>query len=161
MLAIQPLTGSHDRSAFDSGSAPLDLWLRTTASQHQKKGISRTFVATCDDDPARVLGYYALTACEIAASELPTRLAGKLPRRIPAVRLGRLAVDRSVQGQGLGELLLVDAINRSRLVMEHVGLHAIFVDAKDAGAARFYRAYGFQPLPDNPLVLVLPLAAVR
>jgi GNAT superfamily N-acetyltransferase len=95
------------------------------------------------------------------ADELPEDLARKLPRRVPGIRLGRLAVDRSVQGQGLGELLLMDAIKRAQLVLEHVGVNALFVDAKDTRAAAFYRKYGFRPLPGTPLTLVLALASVR
>lgn len=157
MLSIQPLTGRHERSAFGSGSAQLDAWLREIAQQHQKRGISKTFVAVTDDEPSRILGYYALTACEILTEELPEDLARKLPRNVPGIRLGRLAVDHSVQGQGLGELLLMDAIARSRHVLEHVGVHALFVDAKDTSAVSFYRKYGFRPLPSDPLRLVLPL----
>jgi len=157
MLSIQPLTGRHDRNAFESASEPLDAWLRQTAQQHQRRGISKTFVAVADDAPLRVLGYYALTACEILTEELPPDLANRLPRKIPGIRLGRLAVDRAVQGQGLGELLLMDAIERARRVFEHIGVHAPFVDAKDERAAAFYRKYGFRPLPNDPLRLVLPL----
>lgn len=158
MLSIQPLTGRHERSAFESGSAQLDAWLRQIAQQHQKRGISKTFVAITDDAPSRILGYYALTACEILTAELPEDLARKLPRNVPGIRLGRLAVDHSVQGQGLGELLLMNAIARSRRVLEHIGVHALFVDAKDKPAAGFYRKYGFRPLPSDPLRLVMPLA---
>ncbi len=157
MLSIQPLAGRHERSAFESGSTQLDAWLRQIAQQHQKRGISKTFVAVADDAPSRILGYYALTACEILTEELPEDLAKKLPRQVPGVRLGRLAVDRSEQGQGLGELLLVDAIRRTKLVLDHVGVHALFVDAKDKLAAGFYQKYGFRPLPSDPLRLVLPL----
>ncbi|TAK84856.1 MAG: GNAT family N-acetyltransferase [Betaproteobacteria bacterium] len=158
-MSIQPLSGRHDRRAF-AASAPLDAWLRQTAQPHQRRGISKTFVATAADAPSRILGYYALTACEVIAEDLPEDLARKLPRRVPGIRLGRLAVDRSVRGRGLGELLLVDAIERARFVLEHVGVHALFVDAKDARAAAFYRKYGFRPLPSDPLTLVLPIAGV-
>ena len=160
MLSIQPLTGRHDRSAFASGSTPLDDWLRQTAQQHQRRGISKTFVAVSDAGSARILGFYALTACEILSEELPEDLATKLPRKIPGIRLGRLAVDRSVQGQGLGELLLMDAIARTKSVLQHVGVHALFVDAKDERAASFYMKYGFRPLPSDPLRLVLPLSGL-
>ena len=119
MLSIQALTGRHDRNAFDSASEQLDAWLRHTARQHQRRGISKTFVAVSDGEPARILGYYALTACEVLTGGLPEDLAKKLPRKIPGIRLGRLAVDRSVQGQGLGEHLLMDAIERARLVLTH------------------------------------------
>jgi len=160
MLSIQPLTGRHDRGAFESGSAQLDVWLRQTAQQHQSRGISKTFVAVTDDAPSRILGFYALTVCEVVAQDLPEDLAKKLPRRVPGIRLGRLAVDRSMQGQRLGELLLVDAIKRAKLVLEHVGVHALFVDAKDDQAAAFYRKYGFRPLPNDPHTLVLVVAGL-
>ena len=154
------MSGRHNRSQFQSGSGDLDLWLRQTAQQHQKRGISKTFVAVDDAEPARVLGFYALTACEISTQELPDELSRRLPRKVPGIRLGRLAVDRATQGQGLGELLLLDAIRRSRWVLEHVGVHALFVDAKDAKAAAFYRKYGFRSLPDQSLQLVLVLAGI-
>ena len=122
--------------------------------------MSKTFVAVSDDEPARILGYYALTACEVLTEDLPEDLARKLPRKVPGIRLGRLAVDRSVQGQGLGEHLLVDAIDRSLRVLEHIGIHALFVDAKDERAAAFYRKYGFRRLPEDSLKLVLPLTGL-
>ena len=136
------------------------MWLRQTAQQHQRRGISKTFVAVADDEPSRILGFYALTACEVVSQDLPDDLAKRLPRKVPGIRLGRLAVDRTVQGQGLGELLLMDALDRARRVLEHVGVHALFVDAKDERAAAFYRKYGFRPLPEQPLQLVLVLAGL-
>ena len=160
MLNILPLRGNHDRSQFKSGSDALDLWLRQTAQQHQKRGISKTFVAIADDDPSCILGFYALTACEVVSQELPGDLARRLPRKIPGIRLARLAVDLSVQRQGLGGLLLMNAIDRSRRVLDDVGVHALFVDAKDANAAAFYGKYGFRPLPQQPLQLVLVLAGL-
>ena len=160
MLNIQPLSGRHNRSQFQSGSGDLDLWLQQTAQQHQKRGISKTFVAVDDAEPTRVLGFYALTACEVLTQELPKELAKRLPRKVPGIRLGRLAVARDFQGQGLGELLLMDAIRRSRLVLEHVGVHALFVDAKDANAAAFYKKYAFRSLPDQALQLVMVLAGL-
>ncbi|MBI2313143.1 MAG: GNAT family N-acetyltransferase [Betaproteobacteria bacterium] len=159
-MTVQPLSGHHDRNRFECGNAALDLWLRQTAQQHRKRGISKTFVAVADRAPERILGYYALTACEVVAQDLPADLARKLPNKVPGIRLGRLAVDRSCQGQGLGELLLMDAIHRSRLVLEHVGVHALFVDAKDERAAAFYRKYGFRAFPDQPHQLVCVLAGL-
>lgn len=155
------MTGHHDRSAFASATPPLDDWLRQTAQQHQRRGLSKTFVAILDDEPGRILGYYALTACEVLTETLPDNLNRKSPRKIPAVRLGRLAVDRTVQGRGLGAHLLMDAISRSRRVLDHIGIHALFVDAKDEAAAAFYAKYGFRPLPGDPLMLVLPLVGLR
>jgi hypothetical protein len=108
MLNIQPLTGRHNRSRFQSGSGELDLWLRQVAQQHQKRGISKTFVGVDDSEPTRVLGYYALTACEVLTQDLPDDPSKRLPRKIPGIGLGRLAVDKAAQGQELGELLLMD-----------------------------------------------------
>ena len=157
MLIIQSLSGNHDRKAFDCGKAPLNEWLSTTARQHQEKDISQTFVAVELNSPGRILGFYALSACELSGEDLPTGLAAKLPRKAPAVRLGRLAVDLSVQGQGLGELLLIDAIKRTCDVRAHIGVFALFIDAKDDEAVAFYAKYGFVSLPDSPRTLLLPL----
>ena len=160
MLTILSLTGSHDRKTFDCGKPVLNEWLARTARQHQEKDISQTFVAVDPQTPARILGFYALSACEVVTEALPPDLAAKLPRKGPAIMLGRLAVDRSVQGQRLGELLLVDAIKRACNVREHIGVFALFVDAKDEEAGRFYRKYGFTALPDTPATMVLPLRHV-
>ena|SRR5205814_6344831 len=159
MLGIQPLSGRHDRRAFDSGSAQLDAWLRQMAQQHQRRGISKTFVATSDDAPSRIPGFYALRVCEVVADEMPADLARSCRAGCRASALD-VWVDRSVQGQGLGELLLMDAIRRAKLVLEHVGVHALFVDAKDTQAANFYGKYGFRPLPSQRLTLVLVIAGI-
>lgn len=160
MLTILSLTGSHDRKAFDCGKPVLNEWLARTARQHQEKDISQTFVAVAPQAPTRILGFYALSACEVITEALPAKLASKLPRNAPAIRLGRLAVDRSVQGQGLGESLLVDAIKRACNVRQHIGVLALFVDAKDDDAVTFYAKYGFKALPDSPRTMVLALAKV-
>lgn len=160
MLTILSLSGSHDRSAFDCGRAVLNGWLARTARQHQAKDVSQTFVAVDPVAPRRILGFYALSACEVETSELPGEISRRLPRRAGAVRLGRLAVDLSVQGQGLGELLLMDAIRRTCGVREQVGVFALFVDAKDNSAVAFYSRYGFVALPDAPRTLVLPLVRI-
>lgn len=156
MLLVQPLTGSHDRRRFDCQRPGLNAWLSQVARQHQDKGLSKTFVLVDDTDPVRIFGFYALTLAELERSELPEVWQKKLPRRIPGVRLGRLAVDVARQGQGLGELLLMDAIHRAQRVDREAGGLGLFVDALDEHAAGFYRRYGFQCCPDQPLLLFLP-----
>ena len=131
MATIQPLSGNHNRKAFDCGRRELNDWLVRFARQHQDRGISQTFVAIDPDSPAKILGFYALNACEISTEILPPAIAAKLPRKAPGVKLGRLAVDKSVQGQRLGELLLVDAIQRTCDARKHIGMFALFVDAID------------------------------
>lgn len=155
MMQILPFTGSHDRQAFDCGRPVLNDWLRQVARQHQDKGLSKTFVAIRENEPARICGYYALTLAELDCRQLPEAWRKKLPQRIPGVRLGRLAVDRQYQGKGLGALLLVDALTRARRIHAEAGGVGLFVDALDAQAAGFYLRFGFEAAPDNPLLLFL------
>jgi GNAT superfamily N-acetyltransferase len=159
-MRIQPLTRNHDRQGFECGRQELDVWLRRVACQHQDKGLSKSFVAVRDDSVERICGYYALTLAELETRHLPDVWRKKLPRRIPGVRLGRLAVDKAFQGVGLGELLLVDALMRARRVMVEAGGIGLFVDAIDERAAGYYARFGFVPAPDNQLLLLLPVAGL-
>jgi len=155
-MQLLPLTGHHDRQGFDCGRPELNGWLRQVARQHQDKGLSKTFVATREEQPARICGYYALTLAELENSHLPEASRKKLPRRIPGVRLGRLAVDQEYQGKGLGELMLVDALVRAQRIYADAGGIGLFVDAIDEAAAAYYLRFGFIAAPDNPLLLFLP-----
>lgn len=154
MMQILPLTGSHNRQNFDCGRPELNNWLRQVARQHQDKGISKTYVAIQDEEPTRICGFYALTLAEMERRFLPDAYQKRLPQRIPGVRLGRLAVDLQYQKKRLGELLLVDAISRTGRIHKEAGGVGLFVDAIDDRASAFYRHYGFQNIPDNPLLLV-------
>jgi len=154
-MQVLPLAGSHDRQGFDCGRQELNDWLRQVARQHQDKGLSKTFVAIREDKPARICGYYALTLAELENRHLPDAWRKKLPRRIPGVRLGRLAVERQYQDKGLGELLLIDALTRARRIYAEAGGIGLFVDALDERAAEYYRRFGFQSTPNNPLLLFL------
>ena len=130
-MQLLPLTGSHDRQRFDCGRQELNVWLQQLARQHQDKRVSKTFVAIHQDEPERIYAYYALTLAELENRHLPDAWRKKLPRRIPGVRLGRLAVDRQYQGKGLGEILLVDALTRARRIYAEAGGMGLFVDAID------------------------------
>ena len=156
-MRIQALTGNHDRDNFDCGRTELNDWLRKIARQHQAKGLSKTFVAILDEQPTQICGYYALTLTEVDTRALPESNSKKLPRMIPGVRLGRLAVDVRYQGKLLGELLLMDAVRRVRLIQEHAGVVGLFVDAIDGQAAQFYAHFGFEAFADEPLKLFLPV----
>lgn len=159
-MRIIPLDGSHDRRGFDCDRRELNAWLQQVARQHQEKGLSKTFVAIREDQPARICGYFALTLAELENHHLPEAWRKKFPRRIPGVRLGRLAVDVVFQGKGLGELLLVDALTRARRIHVEAGGIGLFVDAVDERAAAYYRCFGFEPSPDSPLLLFLSAAAM-
>ncbi len=159
-MQVLPLTGSHDRQAFDCGRQELNDWLRQVARQHQDKGLSKTFIATREELPARICAYYALTLAELENRHLPEAWRKKLPRRIPGIRLARLAVDRPCQGKRLGELLLLDALTRAQRIYSEAGGIGLFVDAIDEQAAGYYRRFGFAASPDNPLLLFLPAKVV-
>ena len=156
-MQIQALTGNHNRQGFDCNRPELNDWLVKIARQHQDKGLSKTFVAVPDDLPTRILGYYALTLTEVETHALPGALRTKLPRVAPGVRLGRLAVDQSAQGRRLGELLLVEAMQRVRAIRVHAGVIGLFIDALDDRAKGFYTRYGAVAFSDSPLKLFLPV----
>ena len=141
---MQALTKEHDRSAFVSGSDPLDRYLREQARQDADKRVAAPFVLVTP--PAhRVLGYYTLSASVVEVVDLPPEMAKRLPRypQLPVTLLGRLAVDRSLQGQGAGEFLLMDALSRCVNAADEIAAMAVVVDAKDEAAAAFYRHFGF------------------
>jgi GNAT superfamily N-acetyltransferase len=158
---IRPLEKSHDKASFDCGSPALDRWLRELAGQYQRRDLARTYVAVRPGD-TKVFGFYAVSNHQVSYEALPADQAKGLPTvDIPVVLLGRLAVDRSVQGQGLGELLLIDALCRANHVADHIGVRAIEVHAIDDAARAFYRKYGFTALRDDPHHLFLPIHVVR
>jgi ribosomal protein S18 acetylase RimI-like enzyme len=157
MIKLEPLAGHHNRNLFDCGVAPLNTWLKQTALQHQTKGISRTFVAVPEDVPVQIFGYYALASAFVVVEDLPPKIAKRYPRQIPVTRLGRLAVSVNLQGQGLGKLLLADAIFKSKNAAQTVGSAGIIVDAKDDAAASFYQRYGFMVCGEQPLKLFLAM----
>lgn len=160
-MQVLPLAGNHDRQGFDCHRQELNDWLRQVARQHQDKGLSKTFVAIRDEEPACICGYYALTLAELENRHLPQAWRKKLPRRIPGVRLGRLAVDRRYQGKGLGELLLIDALTRARRIYTEAGGIGLFVDALDEQAVGYYRRFGFEAAPDSPLLLFLSAKGIE
>lgn len=159
---IEPLGRQHDRRRFDCGEAALNDYLARYARQNQGSGIARTYVAIEDEEPERILGYYSLSVAGIDKANLPAGAAKRFPNYpIPVARLARLAVDRGAQGQGLGEDLLVDALHRCLRVAHEIGIAAVVIDAKHERAQQFYRRFEFEPLPDQPLTLWLPMPAVR
>lgn len=157
---IEDLGGDHDRASFSCGQFGLDDFIRTRVSQYDKRRLGKTFVAVRSGEK-RVIGYYTLAAGGVPFDHVPVSAARKLPRHpVPVVLLARLAVDISAQGQVLGEGLLLDALQRSLDLSGRLGIHAVTVDTVDKKAVGFYLKYGFIPLLDRPLHLILPLATV-
>ena len=151
----------HDRKRFDCGSPDLNDYLSRYARQNHRSGGAKTFVAVLPEEPARVMGYYSISPGAIEFARVPPDLTRKLGRYdVPVFRLGRLAVDLSVQGRGLGSDLLLAAGERALAVATEVGGTALAIDAKDQNAARWYGRFGALPLLDDPLKLILPLVVI-
>jgi ribosomal protein S18 acetylase RimI-like enzyme len=158
---IAPLSRAHDREGFDCGEPSLDDFLARYARQNQDQGISRTYVAT-RPGANKVEGYFTLSTGSVAIRDLPEGERRRLPKYpVPVVHLGRLAVDRSAAGRGLGERLLVEALRTSLRAAETVGAFAVEVVAKNDAARAFYAKFGFASLEDDRLHLYLPLKTVR
>ena len=151
----------HDRKRLDCGSSELNDYLSRYARQNHESGGAKTFVAVPPDESARVLGYYSISPGAVEFARVPADLTRKLGRYdVPVFRLGRLAVDRSVQDRGLGSDLLLAAGERALAVATEVGGTALAIDAKDENAAHWYGRFGALPLLDDPLKLILPLVVI-
>lgn len=159
-ISIEPLNSQHQREAFDCGEETLNRYLRQYASQHQKKNIGRIYVAV-ESGESRVLGYYTLANGSVAFESAPR--AKGLPREypIPVILLARLAIDRTMQGEGLGATLLFDALKRAAEVSQVSAAYAVIVDALHEKAKEFYLHYHFEESLDDPLRLFLPMHDIR
>jgi GNAT superfamily N-acetyltransferase len=142
------LTPAHAIDEFNSGYATLDDWLKRHALLNQESGASRTYVIESD---GRVVGYFALAAGSIIASEAPGKIKRNMPDPVPVMILGRLAIDKDWQGRGLGSDLLREAVMRTVQVARIAGIRAIVVHAIDSNAAKFYERAGFVASPHRPL----------
>jgi GNAT superfamily N-acetyltransferase len=159
---IEPLSSDHGRAGFSCGNRSLDRYLKEQAGQDLRRGCSTPFVLLSERGDTTILGYYTLSSYGIDVGELPVEVAKKLPRYplVPATLLGRLAVDRRFQGQGIGEFLLMDALHRALVQSAEIAAAAVVVDAIDAGAIKFYRHFGFVTFPAIVSRLFLPMKDV-
>lgn len=158
LSAPEPLDDQHDLGPFNCGVASLDEWLKRRARSNQASGASRTFVMP---DGRRAVGYYALAASGVAVTIAPGRFRRNMPDPIPVVVLGRLAVDVSQQGNGLGRELFRDAALRVVSAAETIGIRGILVHAISDEAKAFYAALGFDPSPLEAMTLMVTLAALK
>lgn len=161
-LIITPLNKQHDRNGFDCGEPFLNQYLHRYATQDIKRRVSRIFVASPAGIPGQVIGYYSLSAGSLNATELPEAQQRRLPRYpVPIATLGRLAIATNSQGQGLGSILIADALRRVARAGQVLAVYALVVDALNEQAGDFYRRFGFITLPGQPLKLFLPLDSFK
>lgn len=154
---IRSLDATVDTASFQCGSEPLNDYIRRYASQDVRKNVTRVFVATPENDPRKLAGFFTLSAGSVSCSSLPEALARKLPRYpIPVALIGRLAVDNQFQGKGLGSILLADACHKVSQASAVLAVAGIIVDAKDQKAISFYEHFGFITLQGQTDWLLLP-----
>ena len=159
MFKIEPINKGHRAKHFDCGEAELNTYLKQFARKNDTSDIGRTYVARRPDE-ADILGYYTISTGAVKFHQLPADL--KLPRYpTPTVHIGRLATDLTVQGQGLGEALLFDALQKAAAASEVVGIKIVELIAIHDKAKSFYLQYGFTPLKDEPFHLYLNIETVR
>ena len=160
-FVVEALRKDHERASFRCGAAPLDEFLVRYARQNADAGIARTFVAVAPPS-VRVVGYYSLAASSVTFARMPSELTKRLPRYpMPSVLLARLAIDVTVQGQGLGAALLVDAGKRVGRLADEAGIRLLEVEAKDESARAFYRKHGAVALLDDDKHLVFDVRTFR
>lgn len=158
----EPLNDKHVRDQFSCGKEALDRYLKIQAGQDIRKMLSACFVIA-DDDNA-VIGYYTLSSSSIQMDSLPSSMKKRIPqsyKTIPAILLGRLAVDLRYKGKHLGADLLLDAMKRSLAASLVVGSCAVVVDPIDEEAKSFYLKYGFAQLDNGKMFIPMKdIAAV-
>jgi GNAT superfamily N-acetyltransferase len=171
----EPIAKKHDRKGFDCGQEDLNRFLQQYARQAHEHGASKTYVAVDEADGKTIVGYYTLSPAQVDFYRVPEVARLKLETRdvlprlgrhdVGGFRLARLAVSKSLQGQGIGGQLLAAAARRCMRASQELGGTALMIDAKDERVAQWYASYGAVRLNDAPLSLLLPYgllaAAVR
>jgi GNAT superfamily N-acetyltransferase len=155
------LNSAYHKQKFESGNGQLDSYLHQQAGQDVKRKLTAVFILPGDD--YIIKGYYTLSNDALPRNNIPDHLLKKLPpayANLPVTLLGRLAVDKSFQGQSIGALLLIDALKRSyNTAVSSIGSIAVVVDPIDEKAHSFYLKYGFIDLPDSGRMFI-PMGTV-
>lgn len=157
---IHAFSSSADREGFDCGVAPLNRYFEKQIGQDVRRKACASYVVTRRGSDC-ILGYYTISASSVHLATLPIEVVKKLPRypHVPAFLIGRLAVSRDEQGNGLGRILVMDALLRCLDLSAEVGAALVLVDAKDKSASNFYRRFQFIPLDTTRLFLPITTVA--
>lgn len=169
MLRIDAINKKHQKDGFDCGIPVLNLFLKKRAFLLHEKGIAKTFVLVDEDDEEKILGFVTLNLCELAAHEIPRlhdhrgsdeNSSGNMPRTVPVARIGHLAVDAKFHKSGIGEMLMVFAMEKAVMVAEQIGIVGLIIETDHRYAMDYCRQFGFIALPSRPLTLFLPMDTI-
>lgn len=157
MLNIEPLSKHHDRTTFDCANEALNNFLRQYANQHHKKGLSKTYVLIDDRNPSQILGFYTLSAYALdkgfSIDGLPKSM------KIPSVLIGKLAIDKNMQGKKFSHFLMAHAFQQISL-SQKIGIALILVDLKGYHLIKFYEYFGFKQIQPQSLTMYLKLGDI-
>jgi len=161
-LKIEQLKDNHNKKTFDCGYSMLDNYIQRQAKQDINRDLSACFVLI-EDRNRNVIGYYTLSANSVSRGKFPQSNVQRLPpsyQDLPTILLGRLAVDKKFKGNGYGELLLLDALNRCVEISESLGTLAVVVDPVDSQAEAFYAKYEFILIPGTGKMFI-PIKTIK
>lgn len=148
-MLIEPLSREHTRKLFDCSDESVNQFLRDKALQDQERDLSRTMVlAGSLNDPQRVIGYHTLVMAQVRQEEIPNDRP-RITRSIPVVLLGQIGIDVEFQGQGLGDLLLMDVQARVEEISRTIGIRALMLDARNDQLAEWYEKHDFVSFPHS------------
>ncbi len=156
----RPIEATDNTADFDSGEESLDRYLADRALTNHLADLGRCYVCV-DGDTDKVLGYYTLSAVAVEHADLPGKVRRNAPNPVPAVLMGRLAIDTKAQGSGLGRFLVRDAILSTLAAADRIGVRILLVHALHEQAATFYEKLGFKRSPTDQLHLYVLLADAR
>jgi GNAT superfamily N-acetyltransferase len=163
LTAPRPLREEDDRSAFDCGRESLNQWFHRHAWNNQEGNVSRTSVV-CDPVTGAIIGYVSMSAAQVERAYLPKPAQRNRPDPIPALLLGRLAVDRHYHGKGYAKSLLLFALTTAVRLSRDIGCFGVLTHPLDDDVRAFYRRFGFEELPYDPsrsmVVRIVDLARV-
>ena len=157
LSAPAPLADGHGLDGFECGTASLDEWLKRRARANQISGASRTYVVA---EATRVVGYYCLASGALASGDAPGSIRRNMPDPVPMAVLGRLAVDCSWRGKGLGAALLQDAVIRTAQASGILGIRGLLAHALSVDAKAFYEHHGFIASSTQPMTLILSIRGI-
>lgn len=159
LVSIKEIRHKSLLKKFDCGIEKLNEFLSRYAIKNEELGIGRTFVALNNNN--RISGYFTLATAQVAYQEIPDKYRDKLPKYpIPALRIARLAVNKELQGSGLGKWLLSQIFIKAIQVADITGLYLIIVDTKETSKS-FYEHYGFQKFMDEDLSYFMLVDTIR